>query len=122
MKNVRFWFYAHCDPVKITLRPGQSLTYRECHRTEEGWSGSTDTFIYDEGTKRVFNVWTTEGRDCDGHICRGGILSFSIEDAQAGYTDAEEGRDTHGNPIRYPKWGEFELPEVYDEYAVAAGY
>jgi len=113
-RNVRFWIFPRLTAVKLTIRPGQTLTYQESHRTEEGYSASSETFIYDEEQKLVIDTWATEGRDCDGILRHTGIKCFKIDNAHAGHVD-EDG-------IAYPKWDDYEPTEVYDEYAQAMNY
>jgi len=114
VRNVRFWIFPRSTPVKLTLRPGQTLTYSECHRTEEGFSGTSERLTYDAEQGLVFSEWVTEGRDCDGYLSHSGTKCFKVENASAGHVD-EEG-------ISYPQWDDYEPTRVYDQYAQMMNY
>ena len=77
MKNrsVRFWIHCpgNCDGgfVRLTLRPGQSLTRYKKWRHEEGWSSECDTWEYDADLGIVTWSTGTDGCDCDGRLSSG---------------------------------------------------
>ena len=66
--NARFWTFIHDDYVKITLRPGQSLSHYMGGPTEEGWSSEATTWRHDGNT--VTRQCTDDGCDCDGRLTR----------------------------------------------------
>ena len=44
--NARFWVFKHTGPVKLTLRPGQTLHHYHGERTEEGWTSTAESWFY----------------------------------------------------------------------------
>lgn len=48
-RNARFWVVVGESWVKLTLRPGQSLTWAVCTSHEEGWSCERDTWTLEDG-------------------------------------------------------------------------
>jgi hypothetical protein len=44
--NARFWDNFHGDLVKITLKPGQTLSWSESHPTDEGYNSEAVTYIH----------------------------------------------------------------------------
>lgn len=66
--NARLWIYyppaESC--VKITLAPGQSLSWRAGGPDEEGWHSEGETYSYDGEIVTV--QASTDGQDCDGRI------------------------------------------------------
>lgn len=108
--NARFWVYAN-EPTKITLKPGQELSWGRYAPHEEGWSSESQTWSYDG--EYVEHEWCDDGRDCDGRLTRSG-------ERLAHRTKlAEEYNEYAG--VRYPAWGDA-ASRQYDEYAEAAGY
>lgn len=113
--NLRFWVWIHDGPVKLTLRPGQTLGHHRHSRTEEGWESETNIWENDGGRLLLESI--TDGRDCDGRLTRHWAGSAT---ALAGNPDA--GGATHeGKPIAYPTWEKLAASQR-DEYAEAAGY
>jgi hypothetical protein len=68
LKNVRFWVWAGNGPVKITLKPGQTLTSYNGGKTDEGWFRKWERFTYDEDKFAIECEVFTEERDCDGRV------------------------------------------------------
>jgi hypothetical protein len=109
-KNLRFWAFVNCSPVKLTLRPGQTLGHYVGSRTEEGWESETHTWTaLDNG---VLCEWGTDGRDCDGRLSQAGE-SFAPFEALAA------GGSVDG--AVFPRW-EHGQSSQRDEYAERAGY
>ncbi|MBW2636016.1 MAG: hypothetical protein JRC86_00570 [Deltaproteobacteria bacterium] len=64
MRNARFWVYVH-GWVKITLQPGDRMSWFQGGPTDEGWSsGGMDFHLWADG-EIEFTQWS-DGRDCDG--------------------------------------------------------
>jgi hypothetical protein len=123
--NARFWVYINGGPVKLTLKPGQALSWSRGGRTEEGWSRESESWEWDgedwPGVLR--HAWLSEGRDCDGY------LSHDGEDIcrRAGLRSGDfPCLDYCENPaawdgVRWPAWEKVRSWQR-DEYAELAGY
>ena len=117
-RNARFWFYSNAGPVKITLKPEQTLSHHAAWNTDEGWSSVDEEWYYDG--EYVFQTTYSDGCDCDGRLG-----SFNKSKC---HVDNLRGREpyTHGDAELYagimlPMW------ESVDRYqrdyaAEAAGY
>ena len=129
MRNARFWAYVNGGPVKITLRPGQSLEHCEGGATDEGFHVEHVKWEYPDDEPIVYRIWCSDGRDCDGRLTHSGEDVCPVERLMKGnypyVTDGELGdpmiRNTYDG-VRWPDWQEHKDRGVYDEYAVAAGY
>lgn len=64
--NARFWVWANDAPVKLTLRPGQSVSCTEGGPCEEGYSYEHNTWSLDGGA--VLRRVERDARDCDGRV------------------------------------------------------
>ncbi len=119
-RNARFWTYANGGPVKITLRPEQSLTYYKAESADEGWSSETVTWTHED--THVLREWCDDGRDCDGRLTRSGEDQCSLDELQSGgepYIDGDDPSLWEG--VVWPAWEEAGRRQ-YDEYAEMAGY
>ncbi len=65
-RNARFWIWWADGWVKLTLRPGQSLSFGYRGPSDEGWHSHGETYSH-EGDRVTSNI-TTDGRDCDGRF------------------------------------------------------
>lgn len=74
--SARFWTFENNSWVKLTLEPGQSLTWGKSARDEEGFSAEGNTWSHDGD--RVLLQWSRSGRDCDGYVSEAGELQCSI--------------------------------------------
>lgn len=122
---VRFWTWEAGGWVRLTLRPGQTLTRTEGGPADEGYHFSVTTWTHEgDRVRRECSAW---GRDCDG--------GYGYESADVCPLDelaAVECRDVTAPPgddgehpllpFRRPAWAEDEAVRVFDEYARAAGY
>lgn len=63
-KNARFWQWHNNGWVKITLRPGQSLSTADCRQTDEGFCSEYNRWALEDGI--VTSEYSQESRDCDG--------------------------------------------------------
>ena len=121
MKNARFWYYicphgGRSGPVKITLKPSQTLGWYSGGPTDEGWSFVTE-FWKHEGDY-VENETIVDGRDCDGrltrcHVCVAKIDELAVRPAVVTTKDDRS--------LRYPQWKQ-ESASQRDAYAEAMGY
>ena len=66
MINARFWALVHGSPVKLTLKPGQRLTWHQSWATDEGWSSASETHKHEGEVVRYEGG--TDGVDCDGRL------------------------------------------------------
>ena len=104
------------QPVRITIKAGQTLTHEHWARTDEGWSSESHTWTFDG--EHLTRSWCTDGRDCDG------CLRHTGEDIAIDIAKFEDctGATFNGKVIHYPEWQETTPDRVYDEYAQAANY
>jgi len=113
MTRARFWTTgAQGNPVKITLRPGETLRHYRFSRDEEGWSSASDCYYH--AGDHIECEWTTDGVDCDGRLSRAGVSICAISDLAAGYKDAEAG-------VTWPDW-KAERESQRDYAAEAMGF
>jgi hypothetical protein len=110
-QTVRFWHH-HKGAVLIKLAAGQTVRHFHAYSTDEGWGSETTSYYFDGRT--IECAWSTDGRDCDGRMTRGGLTYCPASQAQAGYHDAEYG-------ITFPAWQEGESTQR-DYSAEAMGY
>ena len=111
MINVKFWVWINDSPVKLKLRPGQSLRWHRAWDTDEGWSSTAEQWVYDADDGLIHRDCVDDGCDCDGRLTR----SHSLVTAPWQVADNEV------DGIRYPDW-QIESADVYDQFAQAAGY
>lgn len=62
--NARFWDYCNGGWVKLTLKPGESLSWHKYTPTDEGHQFIQQNWIHNEDF--VSYVEYSAGRDCDG--------------------------------------------------------
>lgn len=110
--NARFLVYVNSGFVKLTLSPGQRLSWSQASPTEEGWHRDSEAWHFDG--VGVFHMWCSEGRDCDG------LLSHSGEDMCA--IELLAARPAWDGIHMLPRWEEVSPTIVYDQYAQEAGY
>ena len=86
-RSVRFWIHCpgNCDGgfIRLTLRPGQSLTWCRYRTTDEGWSLEMTTWTHDEREGLVIQNHATDGVDCDGRLYRASTWVCPIADLAA---------------------------------------
>ena len=115
-RNARFWAYLNGGLVKITLRPGQSLSWNNSRQTEEGWNTEFDS--WEHIGDRIIRDCGSMGRDCDGRI-----EYYSTSECML--TDLACGCEPYGiddcADVRYPAW-ELTDDHCRDYAAEAAGY
>lgn len=125
MKNARFWVYIHGNPVKITIRPGQSLYWSRGGPCEEGWSRESQHWTH-EG-ESVERSTADTASDCDGTHASYGEYSCPLDRLQSGnapgwiepeFPTAEP--DTWTGVV-WPAWDEVSTSQR-DQFAEAAGY
>lgn len=111
-RKARFWTLAHGSPVKLTLRPGQKLTFGYADRTDEGWTtyGETVTHAGDVVLCDRYDY----GVDCDGRSSQESLSSCPLPELMAGNADFD-------TAIVWPAWRR-ESASQRDHTAEAAGY
>ncbi len=95
MKTARFWVWI-TGPVKLSIRPGQTLRHGAFSEDEEGWSSRCDEWMNDG--EQVIRHSYTDGRDCDGRMTTEwtGVCSFNnlavnyFEDDGVSYAEWEQ--------------------------------
>ena len=125
MKNIRFWIHnpANVDGgfVKLTLKPGQMLTWGYSCTTDEGWSSHYENWHFDAGLGVLFHNVDRDGADCDGRLSSGSVRVCPIADlaAEAPNDYCQEHYDCKG--VMLPAWVR-EDAWRRDYAAEAAGY
>lgn len=117
--NARFWTFENGDYVKITLSPGQELSWGKRWSHEEGWSSEFTTWSYEQG--HVIQESGTDGVDCDGRLSTWHVTYCKVEDlktreAWRGWDDRLQGP---GLPV--PAWSDSKSSQR-DYSAEAMGY
>ena len=111
-KTARFWIWENGDWVKLSIRPGQTLSHAKYHRHDEGWS---DVYASWENLGGVVERSVEiHNQDCDGRHGESYTDTCLIEELTARDTKIE------GTPL-LPRWQEMSA-ENYDQYAELAGY
>jgi len=115
MKNARFWEWLNGNPVKITLKPGQSLRWGQWRRTEEGYHQESLRWFYPDWlpTPCIGLEMATDGRDCDGRLSTYTELTCDLEELMANH-NRHSGLDM-------PNWHRVSARQR-DYQAEAAGY
>lgn len=109
-KTARFWIWWN-GPVKLSIRPGQTLRHGSFSEDDEGWSSRWEEWTND-GEKVVSRV-ATDGRDCDGRLATSWEGVCPLDRLAARFFD-EDG-------IFYPDWEQTDSRQR-DYAAEAAGY
>lgn len=120
-RNARFWDWVNNGWVKITLKPGQSLSHHRHSKDEEGYSYEhTEWNYFVDGEDEITRNWISGGRDCDGEIRNtGGEVAVRGADGFALVSVAE----IHmGQPMARLDWKTAVPTRVYDQYAQQMGY
>ncbi len=111
-RNARFWTWNN-GPVKITLRPGQRLTWRQTVPTDEGWSSEEETWHLDNGV--VICNATSDGVDCDGRHTRYDESHCVIDQLQVVRIEEDD------SGMLWPHWVPGHRSQL-DAYAETMGY
>tara|TARA_R110000868_G_scaffold145660_2_gene365990 strand:- start:3053 stop:3430 length:378 start_codon:yes stop_codon:yes gene_type:complete len=110
--NARFWTWVNNGPVKITLRPNQTLRHHSCCDTDEGWSADSEVWTLRDGV--VERELVSDGVDCDGRLTQYHSDECPIQDLHD--HEAYEAED-----YMVPDWNVVSASQ-YDQFAQAAGY
>ena len=123
-KNARFWVYINEGLAKLTLKPGQSLSWSYGGPTDEGWSFYAETWEYDDDEEIIKHSIVSEGCDCDGRHgdyrdfeCR--LVDLHVFQATLWDDAIQSCVEIPG--VRLPKW-EKAGSSAYDQYAELSGY
>jgi hypothetical protein len=108
-KQARFWIY-HNGAVRIKLGTDQTFHHVSGGATDEGYSWEAARYTFDG--KLVTCEWSTDARDCDGRMTRGGVTVCRVGDLAAGI--CEDG-------IAFPAWQQIDESQR-DFAAEAMGY
>lgn len=117
-RNARWWDWVNDGWVKLTLRPGQSLSHQSGGPTDEGYSWSSETWEYDG--RQVRNSFLATGRDCDGRHESGGACVAALGQLAVEFRPLDWDRPD-GDGVMVPHW-EREDRYQRDYSAEAAGY
>ena len=110
MQNLKFWTYLNGSPVRLTLRPGQTVRHFAGSPDDEGWS--SESIIWKHAGTGIYCESFTEGRDCDGYSSRWADSFCPAEGLAAGATM---------DGVTYPRW-DHSTEECTDSYAESMGY
>ena len=113
----RFWIWYKNSPVRVALKPGQTLHLWEGGRTDEGFSNQETTFFLNVARRTVEMGIGWRARDCDG-------LHTGGSDHECRWCDLEarEPREENKHWVpRMPLWKKLGSSER-DHAAEAAGY
>ena len=113
-RTARFWICGPAaEPVRITLRPGESVAWGWGSTAWDGWSQAWERYTHDAETGRIESEWVTDGRDCDGRLTQAGSSFVGYDGLSSGYRESAD--------VVYPEWEAGESSQR-DEYAEASGY
>ena len=80
--NARFWhFTSRCNWVKLTVRPGQTLTTYSRWYNGEGYSWESDSYQIDG--EYLLNTYGGGASDCDGRSRSGGELVCKLRELKS---------------------------------------
>ena len=115
-KTIRFWYWINDGPVRIKLKPGQSLEWNRFEKTDEGFSRFGE--VWEASNNNVNVVGWHEGRDCDGYVSGSNESNCPLELLDEGHQGEEIFQGRH---IIYPKW-QNQNSQQRDLAAENAGY
>jgi len=110
-KNARFIDWINDGPVKLTLRPGQTLRHRTFRRHDEGFNATEIGWTH-EGDRVAYEMHNT-GTDCDGRMDYYAAGECRLERLKSGF------EEDFG--MRYPDWVKTDSSQR-DYTAEAMGY
>lgn len=113
MRRARFWTYCNGSPVRLTLRPGQTLRWHRYERHDEGWSTDSAEWTYHADSGTVRYDWLCDGTDCDGRLQTGATHRCPVDQLTARTVEAAD--------VPLPEWT-LEDRHRRDFQAEAAGY
>lgn len=119
--NARFYVWENGQDIKITLRPGESVSWSSGGATDEGWSRDYETWSFD-GTF-VYNESISDGVDCDGRLtreCQSICHLMDLRKCQPTQRDWTSGEDVAWGPL-VPQWRKLERSQR-DQFAEAMNY
>jgi hypothetical protein len=118
----RFWsYFPGRGYVRLTLRPGESVTVTAGGPTDEGANYSAETYTHDGDG--ILLEWASWGSDCDGRHEAGGESFARLDDLTARDPYAETGGDfAEARGLRVPFWTAGPDRWQRDHTAEAAGY
>jgi hypothetical protein len=111
-RNARFWVYIN-GRIKITLKPGQKLSYSFGHATDEGYHSEHYEWEYIDGI--VSETFDSSSRDCDGPLCRSCDFLCEYNELHSRIVNID------GVEEDYPQWKKTSDYQR-DVYAEAMGY
>lgn len=111
VRNARFWIWENGDWVKLTMRPGQTITRYWRMPCDEGWASAYSQYQFNGS--HVLVECESDGCDCDGRLTDSRLFVCPLANLKA--IEADEDR-----PAR-PEWEKVRARQ-FDEYAEMAGY
>ena len=120
-RRVRFWAWVNGAPVRLSLRPGESLSWATGRTTDEGWRREGFDWAADDAGVTRYR-WANE-RDCDGRA-DWGTEDYCPADRLAVIEPPGWGFDRSGrgwDGLAWPAWVPVDRTQR-DHSAEAAGY
>jgi hypothetical protein len=117
MKTIKLWQWVNDGPVKIKVKPNQTLTHYKWQRTDEGWSSELTTWQH--AGNGVVRCRVTDGKDCDGRLTQSS--SQKTTPSMFAKVPDHEGFKYEGRLIHYPRWAELTSSQR-DEFAEHMNY
>lgn len=114
---VRFNYYFDGGGRKVTLKPGESVTFSFRRATDEGFTGESVTLSLE--SRVIVERYLSEGRDCDGRYQSSGERQCPVYDRAVIRPFRQPGSPKCR--MAYPRFKVVE-DEVCDEYAQMDGY
>ncbi len=113
--NAKIWHFQNGSPIRITLKPGQTVEFYEGGRTDEGYSHEWTRYTHHG--EFVANEWMDKSRDCDGPM-----ESWGMREARIDRIGEDGTLEDVGYPeVKRTQW-EHCSREQRDHLAEAAGY
>lgn len=110
-KNARFWVWFHNSPVKLTLKPGKTLSYASGGATDEGWHSESEQFWHEGDV--IVRERVSDGCDCDGRLTTTSEYICPLSDLAENFVEEDN--------LAYPEWIRKNSCQ-YDEFARTMGY
>jgi hypothetical protein len=98
--NFRFWSFINNDWVRLTLRPGQKLTWQKWNDCEEGYSRLIEIWELNDAGDLCTEQSCFDGSDCDGRSSRHWEAGFDLLTGR--FVPSYDERYHHGKLIYRP--------------------
>lgn len=123
-ERVRLWVHYKDSYVKITLKDGEEVTFRDGGPTDEGYDYSTYSYQYFREEGKVYSSIERNARDCDGRLDTFHDFCFDVNNykTQSAFIDWDsEGECIYDDSIQLPEWEKIRSSQR-DQFAALMGY